>query len=61
MSHQMAEELSSLAFDLELLVEGWQYLHPQEMGLVEGETEAAVEPREEDAEEGDDVDMTLTE
>jgi len=56
----MADELSSLAFDLELLVKGQQYLHTWEMGLAEGDTKVTVEPREEDAEEQE-VDMTLRE
>jgi len=54
----MAKDLLSLAYDLESVVKGWRYLHIQEMGPVEGKTEAVVEPREEDAEDND-VDMTL--
>ena len=46
MSHRRADDLSSLAYDLESMVEGWQYLHTWEMGPVEGETEVVVEPRE---------------
>ena len=53
-------DLSSLAYDLESVVEGQRYLCTQEMGPVEGETEAAVELREEDDEDND-VDMTLKE
>jgi len=56
----MADELSSLAFDLECWSKCQQYLHTWDMGLAEGETEATVEPREEDAEEQG-VDMTLRE
>jgi len=56
----MADDLSSLAYDLESMVKGQWYLRTWEMGPVEGETEVVVEPMEEDAEDND-VDMTLKE
>ena len=57
----MAMDLTSMAYTLGVLVEGWHYLCTREMGLVEGETEVPVEPSEDEEEEEEDKNMTLKE
>jgi len=68
-SCQVLSDMASMSYDLGALVKGRQYLHMQEMGPVEGESEVSVESSEEDSEdsedseeeENEDEDMTMKE
>ena len=55
-----AEELHSIAYNLESFTEGHRYLCMWEMGPVEGKSKVAVEPSDEDAERSEE-DQTLKE